>query len=76
MPLYEYMVLASSLEAPRTVMRLPLFSSYSRHCSTKRRVTLVSDSAGTSTQYIRCPHELCIAVSDIGSKDVILADTQ
>lgn len=33
MPLYEYMVLASSLEAPRTVMRFPLFSSYSRHCS-------------------------------------------
>lgn len=33
MPRYENMVLASSLDAPRTVMRLPLFSSYSRHCS-------------------------------------------
>ena len=35
MPRYENMVLASSLDAPRTVMRLPLLSSYSRHC--KRR---------------------------------------
>lgn len=25
-------MLASSLDAPRTVMRFPLFSSYSRHC--------------------------------------------
>ena len=32
MPLYENMVLASSFEAALTVMRLPLFSSYKRHC--------------------------------------------
>lgn len=33
-PLYEYMLLANSLEAAVTVMRLPLLSSYRRHCST------------------------------------------
>lgn len=33
MPLYEYMVLASSLEAALTVMRFPLFNSKRRHCS-------------------------------------------
>ena len=32
MPLYEYMVLAKSLEAARTVMRFPLFNSNKRHC--------------------------------------------
>jgi len=33
MPLYEYMVLASSFDAARTVIRCPLLSSYSRHCN-------------------------------------------
>ena len=33
MPLYEYMVLASSFDAARTVIRCPLLSSYSRHCT-------------------------------------------
>ena len=32
-PLYENMVFASNLLAPRTVMRFPLFNSYRRHCA-------------------------------------------
>jgi hypothetical protein len=47
MPRYENMVLASSFEAPRTVMRLLLFSSYSRHCA--------RDQAGMDQR--RCMHE-------------------
>ena len=37
-PLYEYMVLASSLEAARTVMRFPFSSSYSRHCTNEDQI--------------------------------------
>ena len=38
-PLYEYMLLANSLEAAVTVMRFPLLSSYRRHCSTADSVS-------------------------------------
>lgn len=57
-------MLARSLEAPRTLMRLPLFSSYNRHC--RQQAAAVCQPAAEKSGSIQVASAACSNVATAG----------